>query len=155
VSRFIDARARWEDPRVAGTLLHAAELWQGPAVSDAKMLLWIFASGGAGACLRAVLTGVVDARLAASLPHAGTLAVNLVGCFVIGVLTVVLAPGPMRTVAMVGLLGGFTTYSAFALLGWELARDGRIGMALAQIAAHVVLGSAFVGLGIWLGRALR
>ena len=91
--------------------------------------------------------------LAARLPHAGTLVVNLLGCLAIGALAAALAPGPARTVVVVGLLGGFTTYSSFALLSVELAQTDRLGALAVQLGAHVlggmlmvVLGAALVGL---------
>ena len=113
----------------------------------------LFAAGGAGACLRFVLGTRLDVALAARLPHAGTLVVNLLGCLAIGALAAALAPGPARTVVVVGLLGGFTTYSSFALLSVELAQTDRLGALAVQLGAHllggmlmVVLGAALVGL---------
>lgn len=116
---------------------------------------WIglFAAGGAGVCLRFVLSSRVDVALAARLPHVGTLLVNLLGCLVIGGLGAILTPGPLRTITLVGLLGGFTTYSSFALLSVDLAQSGRWGALALQLGAHllggvflVVVGAAVVGL---------
>lgn len=113
----------------------------------------LFAAGGAGACLRLVLSARFDAALAARLPHVGTLLVNLLGCLAIGALAAALAPGPLRTSTLVGLLGGFTTYSSFALLSVELAQASRWAPLATQLALHlvggvlmVVIGAAFVGL---------
>ncbi len=115
--------------------------------------LGLFAAGGAGACLRFVLGARVDVALAQRLPHVGTLAVNLLGCLAIGGLAAALSPGPLRTITLVGLLGGFTTYSSFALLSVELAGAGRWGPLCLQLGAHllggmlmVVVGAAVVGL---------
>jgi CrcB protein len=115
-------------------------------------LVWVFLAGGVGATLRVVLAGLVDARVSARLPHAGTLVVNSIGCFVIGVIAVVLPPGTLRTAVVGGLLGGFTTYSAFALFSYELLRDERIGVLALQIGLHLVLGVACVAAGMALGR---
>jgi len=119
--------------------------------------LALFAAGGAGACLRFVLGGRVDVALAARVPHVGTLVVNLLGCLAIGALAAALAPGPTRTIVLVGLLGGFTTYSSFALLSVELAQTGKWSALALQLGLHVlggmllvVLGAAVVGL---LGRS--
>lgn len=115
-------------------------------------LAWVFLAGGAGAVLRVVLAGLVDVRLSARLPFAGTLVVNLIGCFVIGVAAVVLPAGTLRTAVVGGLLGGFTTYSAFALFSYELLRDERLGVLALQIGLHVVLGVACVAAGMAVGR---
>lgn len=113
----------------------------------------LFAAGGAGACLRFVLGTRLDVALAARLPHVGTLVVNLLGCLAIGALAAALAPGPARTIVLVGLLGGFTTYSSFALLSVDLAQTGKWSALALQIGLHgvggmllVMLGAAVVGL---------
>ena len=113
----------------------------------------LFAAGGLGACLRHVLALRIDASLGAGLPYAGTLAVNLLGCLAIGALAAWLSPGPVRTIVLAGLLGGFTTYSTFALLTVELAGTGRwnplgwqLGLHLIGGALMVALGAALVGL---------
>ena len=119
-----------------------------------KELVAVFCAGGLGASLRLVLGRVVDAHLAAALPHAGTLVANLIGSFVIGLMSELLPEGLLRVAVLTGLLGGFTTYSAFALLTVDLAGDGRWGMVSAQLAVHIVGGVTCVLLGIALGRAL-
>ncbi len=123
-------------------------------IASARELLWVFLAGGAGATLRMVLVPVLDERLRAWLPFAGTLVVNLIGCFAIGVLSVVLAPGSARPIVLGGLLGGFTTYSAFGLLSWELLDQGKRGAFAGQILLHVLGGLLCVWLGLLLGRAL-
>lgn len=123
-----------------------------PAREALAPLVWVFLAGGVGATLRVVLAGLVDARLSARLPHAGTLVVNMIGCFVIGVAAVALPPGTVRTAVVGGLLGGFTTYSAFALFSLELLRDERIGVLATQVGLHLVLGMAAVAAGMAVGR---
>lgn len=85
----------------------------------------------------------------------GTLAVNVLGCLVIGVLAGVWTmPGAthdrLRLLVFVGVLGGFTTFSSFALEFAHLAREGRVGAALTYAALSNVLGlaAALVGLAI-------
>lgn len=112
----------------------------------------LFAAGGCGVCLRFVLSLRVER--AATLPHAGTLAVNLLGCFAIGLLAPLLPQGPGRTIAVVGLLGGFTTYSSFALLSVELAEAGRLAPLAWQLALHVGGGALLVALGARVGARL-
>jgi len=118
-----------------------------------RQLIWVFLAGGLGATLRVVLGGLIDARFAERLPYVGTLVINLVGCFAIGVAAALLPPGTARTAIVGGLLGGFTTYSAFALFSHELLRDERLGLLALQIGAHLVLGVLLVTVGIAVGRA--
>lgn len=108
----------------------------------------LFAAGGLGACLRHVLALRIDASLGpTSLPYAGTLVVNLLGCLAIGALAAWLSPGPARTIVLAGLLGGFTTYSTFALLTVELAGTGRWSPLGWQLGLHLIGGVAMVALG--------
>lgn len=115
-------------------------------------LLWVFLAGGVGAMLRVGLAGLLDARLSARLPHAGTLVVNVIGCLLIGVVAVAVPAGMLRTVVAGGLLGGFTTYSAFALFSYELYRDERLGVLALQVGLHLGLGMAAVAAGMALAR---
>ena len=124
------------------------------SVPPFRDLLWVFLAGGAGATLRVALVPVLDKRLHGWLPFGGTLVVNLIGCLAIGVLTIVLAPGSLRPILLGGLLGGFTTYSAFGLLSWELLEQGKRGAFAGQIALHVLGGLACVWLGLMVGRML-
>lgn len=119
-----------------------------------RQLLWVFLAGGTGASLRVVLGGLIDGHLAERLPYAGTLVVNLVGCFAIGVAAAALPPGTARTAIVGGLLGGFTTYSAFALFSYELIRDERLGVLALQLGLHLVLGILLAAAGMGLGRAV-
>ncbi len=108
----------------------------------------LFAAGGLGACLRHVLALRIDASLGpTSLPYAGTLVVNLLGCLAIGALAAWLSPGPLRIIVLAGLLGGFTTYSTFALLTVELAGSGRWSPLGWQLGLHLIGGVVMVALG--------
>lgn len=85
----------------------------------------------------------------------GTLAVNMVGCLVIGVFVGMIdtrqALGPeFRVFMLVGVLGGFTTYSTFGLETLALFKDTEYLRATTNIVVHVVLGLALV----WVGYAL-
>lgn len=119
-----------------------------------KQLIWVFLAGGVGASLRVVTARWVDDRWAETLPFVGTLLVNMVGCFAIGVAAAVMPAGTARTAVVGGLLGGFTTYSAFALLSYDLLRDDRLGVLLTQVLVHIVLGVICVAIGVSLGRAI-
>lgn len=119
----------------------------------------LFVAGGCGVCLRHALAGTIDGRLAAgaigrAVPHGGMLAVNLIGCLVIGAVAAALPAGPARTIVVVGLLGGFTTYSSFALVTVELAGASRWAALGWQLGLHLAGGMVMVALGAWLGRLL-
>jgi CrcB protein len=109
--------------------------------------------GFAGSVARYWLSGLAQARLGTGFPF-GTLAVNVLGCFAIGVLSE-LGEGRMplspeaRALLMVGFLGGFTTFSAFGNDTAELVRARELPLAAANVAAQLVLGLSAV----WLGRA--
>ena len=117
-------------------------------------ILLVGVGGSLGAIARYGLTGLVHKRLGDSFPF-GTLAVNLIGCLAIGcVLYLVeeraLLGAQARVFASVGLIGGFTTFSAFGYETLQLLRDGRFGAACLNVGCSVVLGL----LAVWLGRAL-
>jgi CrcB protein len=109
--------------------------------------------GFVGSVGRYWLSGLVQDRLPESFPW-GTLAVNVCGCFAIGVLSELaetrsLLTPDTRALLMVGVIGGFTTFSAFGNETMNLIRDRDATLAVANVAAHLVLGLAAV----WLGRA--
>jgi CrcB protein len=89
----------------------------------------------------------------------GTLAVNLLGSLAIGFLAGLAEARSyfnpdLRLFVFVGILGGFTTFSAFALETLYLARETTSGAALVNIGLQVFLGLLFVWLGHFLGRAI-
>jgi CrcB protein len=116
--------------------------------------LFIGLGGFVGAVLRYWLGGVVQP----ASPHVafplGTLVVNLLGCFAIGVVVQVIeARGVFhpnaRVFLTIGLLGGFTTFSAFANETFNGFRDGLPLVAVLNLVASVGLGL----LAVWAGRA--
>ena len=114
----------------------------------------VFVAGGVGATLRVLLAGRIERALVEQLPFAGVLLVNLLGCLLIGFAAVIVAGGSARNIVLGGLLGGFTTYSAFALFTVDLAGSGRWGVLAIQIAAHLVGGVLCVWAGMAGARAL-
>ena len=100
------------------------------------------AIGGAlGSVLRYVTIAAVGAPMA-------TLVVNVAGSFVIGVLFVLLASRTsLSPLLMTGILGGFTTFSAFSLDALKLWQSGQTSTALAYVATSVVLSLLAVALG--------
>ena len=88
----------------------------------------------------------------------GTLAVNVVGCLLIGLAAGLmdqrLAPGaPLRGFLVVGMIGGFTTFSAFGYETLALMREGNFGATAANIALQVAAGIGAVWLGYRLAGA--
>jgi len=115
-------------------------------------LLMVGLGGAAGSILRYWLGGLVQHRLEATGFPAGTLAVNLLGCFAIGALSGVVetrhAFSPdLRLLLGAGLLGGFTTFSAFGNETINLLRAGQSGLAATNVVSSVVLGLGLAGLG--------
>ena len=120
-----------------------------------KELLFVGAGGFVGSVLRYLVGGAAQ-RLAPTLSFPlGTFTVNVVGCLAIGLLSGLAETrdliGPQaRLFLTVGLLGGFTTFSAFGYETVVLARDAERLYALVNVAASVT-----VGLGaIWVGQVL-
>jgi CrcB protein len=105
--------------------------------------------GGLGALARFVVDGAVGRRLGREFPY-GTLAVNLSGAFVLGVLVGAALSGDAYRIAATGLIGGYTTFSTWAFESHRLAEDGELPLAGLNIAVSLVLGVACV----WLGRKL-
>ena len=117
-------------------------------------ILLIGLGGGAGAILRYALATAVQGAAGGPFPL-GTLAVNVLGCFGIGLLSGLagaraLASPEARALLGVGVLGGFTTFSAFANETMLAARDGAPWIAGANVLASVALCLAAA----WLGRSL-
>ena len=117
------------------------------------MRVLLVGSGGfVGSVLRYWLSGLAQSAARDSLFPWGTLAVNLLGCLAIGVLAQLAeARGAFtaetRLLLFTGLLGGFTTFSAFGNETLNLLRDAERALAAANVAAHLVLGLACVQLG--------
>jgi len=114
---------------------------------------------GFGGCLGAIARYLINKLLTTASTQVafplGTLTVNIVGCFIIGVLAQIgesrigLSP-PARLLLITGILGGFTTFSAFGNETVLLTRTDQLGAALLNLGIHIVLGLGAV----WLGRAV-
>ena len=118
--------------------------------------LLIFAGGGLGAVLRYWAQGLVYNRMGSAFPY-GTVLVNIVGCFVIGLLMVsmeerFLATPALRLFLTVGILGGFTTFSSFSFETLALFRDGESALALANVGVSVLVCLCATWTGMKLGR---
>lgn len=109
--------------------------------------------GGAGATARFLLDGMVSGRLGRAFPY-GTLAVNLLGSVVLGVLVGAALSGDAYRVVGTGLLGSFTTFSTWALESHRLAEDGQLRAGVLNFAVSLVLGVGAAWAGRQLGMAL-
>ncbi|MDX1395625.1 MAG: fluoride efflux transporter CrcB [Gemmatimonadota bacterium] len=123
-----------------------------------KVLL-VGLGGFVGSSARYVV-GVASARLwpAAGL-QLGTLIVNVAGCLLIGILAAyadarAMVSPELRALVLIGMLGGFTTFSTFAFETLELGRAGGSGVAAMNVMLHVIGCLAAVWLGSAIGRAL-
>lgn len=119
-------------------------------------LLQVALGGAIGASGR-YLTGVAAVRVMGHAFPWGTLAVNVLGSFLMGVLVVVLAHTSGTRAApflMTGILGGFTTFSAFSLDALTLYERGQFGLAGAYVAGSVMLSLVAIALGLLATRAV-
>ena len=118
--------------------------------------LWVAFGGALGSVARYAVSMGAARWLGAGFPW-GTLIVNAAGSFAIGLLAaLVTADGrpalgnDARAFVMIGILGGFTTFSSFSLETLNLARAGALGAAAANVGLSLVLCLA----GVWLGFAM-
>lgn len=119
---------------------------------------YLVLGGAVGTVCRYVLSGVVYQGLGANFPY-GTLIVNLFGCFIVGLLSVLsdekfLLTPEVRILLMAGFCGAFTTFSTFILETGNLAKDGEMIKALGNVVLSVVAGFLVFRLGIFLGRTI-
>ncbi len=115
-------------------------------------------AGACGTLSRYGLVGLVH-RLSGTAFPLGTLAVNLFGCFLAGLLWSLFenrwpVSGETRVLVLVGFMGAFTTFSAYALETGELFRASQWLEAVANILLHNILGFSVLLLGAALGRLI-
>lgn len=119
-------------------------------------VLQVGIGGAIGAMLR-FLTGHYVVRLVGSGFPVAVLGVNIVGSFAMGMVVVWLGRKGMTHLTpfwMTGVLGGFTTFSAFSLEAVTLYERGLFGQAMAYVGLSVGLSIAALVLGLWLARGL-
>ena len=121
-------------------------------------LTGIGVGGALGALARYGLGGWVQRSCGTGFPW-GTLAVNLLGCFVFGLVWSLAElhlriTSEMRAMFFVGFMGAFTTFSTFAYESANLMRDAQFMPAAANMLIQNVVGVAFILLGLALGRAV-
>ncbi|GAA5168057.1 MULTISPECIES: fluoride efflux transporter CrcB [Amycolatopsis] len=121
------------------------------------MTVLLVALGAAvGAPARYLLDRAVQARHGSRFPW-GTLTVNVLGCFLLGLLTALPAPSLLASLLGTGFCGALTTYSTFSYETWKLVRSGSWLPAVSNMVVSLVagLGAAYVGIvfaGAWLFR---
>lgn len=119
--------------------------------------LFIVGLGGAlGAIARYLLGGLAQRLLGNEFPW-GTMAANISGCFLIGLIAGLLPEGESTTSRLflvVGILGGFTTFSAFGFETLNLLKDDSFGLAAANVGVQLAAGLIAVAGGHLLSRAL-
>jgi CrcB protein len=125
---------------------------------EMQRLIFIGLAGFAGTLMRYWLSEWTARRFGETFPT-GTLVVNLIGCFLGGLFFSLmfdryLVSPTVRTVILIGLLGGFTTFSSFGLQTFTLLRDGEMGLALFNIAISNVGGLLMVWVGYSLAKIL-
>lgn len=117
---------------------------------------------GLGSCTGGILRYLVS-KLSDSVTDGrfplGTLAVNLAGCLIIGILSALaekggIANANVRLFLTVGICGGFTTFSTFMNESFQMVRDERYAILLAYMAASIFGGILFVFAGYALARNL-
>jgi CrcB protein len=123
-----------------------------------QKLLWIAVAGALGALARYGFGGLVQQRFGGSFPW-GTFAVNVLGCFLFGLIWSLaedrmLISSHTRTIALVGFLGAFTTFSTFVFETGEFLRDSQWLFAIANVALQNTVGVVFLFLGLAMGRVL-
>ncbi|NSX90593.1 fluoride efflux transporter CrcB [Agrobacterium tumefaciens] len=119
----------------------------------------LVAAGGAIGSVFRYLVGVWSVRLAGLNFPWGTLAVNVAGSFLIGLLVELVARRlnasmEMRLFLVTGVLGGFTTFSSFSLDAVSLFERGTLGLSAVYVLASLVVSIAAVFAGLALGRSL-
>jgi CrcB protein len=122
------------------------------------MTIWLLigAGGALGAMARHGLNHIVHQRSLASTFPLGIFVVNVLGSFLIGLIAGLVVSNRIqlahqsRTFLIVGLLGGFTTFSSFSLDTLALAREGHLAQAFWNVVGQVGLSL----IGVWAGYRL-
>jgi len=122
-------------------------------------ILLVGAGGFAGAILRYLVGNLAQQMSGSTTFPFGTLTVNVIGCFVIGVLaylarTYNLFSIQAQHLILIGFLGAFTTYSTFGNDTVWMLREARPVPALLYVGAHIVVGFSAVWMGQFLASAL-
>jgi CrcB protein len=113
---------------------------------SAAVLVGLGLLGGVGAMGRFLLDSAVSRRAGSAFPL-GTLAVNLTGAFVLGVLAGAAVHGDAARLAGTGLLGAYTTFSTWMLESHRLGEEGRLRLGVVNLGLSLLAGVAVAWLG--------
>ena len=118
-----------------------------------KILLAIGSGSFIGGVSRYLLSQFVQGKANTAFPF-GTLIVNIIGCFLIGIVFAISNRGNLtpewRLFLATGLLGGFTTFSAFSNEALAMLRDGQLAHSFLYIGGSIILGLSATFIGIML-----
>lgn len=123
-----------------------------------QRIIFVGVAGLVGTLGRYWLSGLIARRYGETFPW-GTMVVNALGCFVTGAVYYVseerfLVSPTVRSVILIGLLGGFTTFSSYGLQTFTLLREGEFGLAVMNVTLSNVLGLLLIWAGYTLMKAL-
>jgi CrcB protein len=123
-----------------------------------KQVLAVAVGGAVGSVLRFWMSTFVHSFVSRAFPY-GTLAVNVLGCLAMGFLFVLFVERFVdntvwRAAILIGVLGGFTTFSSFSIETFNLIEQGEALRALANVMLSVVLCLGGTWIGVILGRQL-
>ncbi|HUQ65565.1 MAG TPA: fluoride efflux transporter CrcB [Flavitalea sp.] len=118
-----------------------------------RLILFVGTGSFIGGICRYLLSTLIQSKSVSEFPY-GTLAVNLTGCFLIGILYGVFEKIPVTTewrlLFVTGVLGGFTTFSAFSGETFNMLRSGHIASGFIYVAASVLIGIMLTFSGAWI-----
>lgn len=123
-----------------------------------NQILAIAVGGALGSIARFGLSVWIHSWAGRDFPY-GTFIVNVSGCIAIGFLFVLFTEGlsnntVLRAAVLIGVLGGYTTFSTFSIEAFNLIEQGEALKALTYVLSSVVVGLLGTWLGIWIGRLL-
>lgn len=121
-------------------------------------ILLLLAGGGIGTVARYVVSDYTNKYYLGTFPM-GTLAVNMLGSFVIGLLWGMFdmqnVSHGVRAFLFIGILGGFTTFSSYAIESFNMLKDGDTKLALLNILANNVLSIGLAVVGLMISSSLQ
>ena len=123
-----------------------------------ETILFVAIGGGVGSVTRYITSVWAAERFGVAFPY-GTLLVNVVGCYLLGLFMVLaterfMLPAHWRLLVASGFLGGLTTFSSFGYETLKLVQDGELLPAVQNVAANLFTGLAATWIGIISGRSL-
>ena len=123
-----------------------------------KSLLIVGTGSFIGGAMRYLLSTYIKNMYGQTFPW-GTLVVNLLGCFVFGIICALFskhnsADNTFCLLLTTGICGGFTTFSTFANESVQMIQNGNIGEFIGYMATSVIVGIALIALGYWIVKVL-